>query len=59
MHCNDRILDSNNVKCILSYNYSVRNVDKLISDLLPIINTPKRHILFDEVGYVRACMKVI
>ena len=31
---------------------SVRNVDKLISDLLPIINTPKRHILFDEVGYV-------
>ncbi|XP_028411176.1 harmonin-like isoform X2 [Dendronephthya gigantea] len=36
-------------QALKSYN-SVRNVDKLIADLLPIINTPKRHILFDEVG---------
>ncbi|CAB4031485.1 Hypothetical predicted protein, partial [Paramuricea clavata] len=36
-------------QALKSYN-SVRNVDRLITDLLAIINTPKRHILFDEVG---------
>ena len=38
---------------------SERDVTKLVNDLMPIINTPKRHILFDEVGYVEELKSIV